>query len=119
MPKSYVKFSVPKELSDKVLQAVEMAKKMNETGIRADVDDRQATVPAKVRDAETEWIPYVVVVGRKEVESGKLSVRVRREGMREMSIEELSSEISRKIGDLPRVPLFLPLLVSRRPKFSS
>ncbi|MFQ6071290.1 MAG: threonine--tRNA ligase, partial [Methanosarcinales archaeon] len=44
---------------------------------RVDIDDREETVSKKIRDAGREWIPYVVVLGDKEMESGTLSVTVR------------------------------------------
>lgn len=46
-------------------------------GIRAEVDDRDATLAARVRDAEVQRVPYVAVIGRREVESDTVSVRLR------------------------------------------
>jgi len=54
--------------------------------IRSDVDDRDDAVGKKVRNAEKEWVPYTVVLGQKERESGRLSVRSRADGsQRELS----------------------------------
>ncbi|MGB9756713.1 MAG: threonine--tRNA ligase, partial [Candidatus Bathyarchaeales archaeon] len=47
----------------------ELAKKMEENCIRVDIDDRTLTLQKRVREAEMEWIPYIVVVGEKEAES--------------------------------------------------
>ena len=48
--------------------------------IRADLDDRDETVGKKVRESETEWVSYTIVIGDKEINSDKLVVRDRNEG---------------------------------------
>ncbi len=86
--------------------------------VRADIDDRDETVGKKVREAEKEWVPYIVVVGERERGSRKLQVRIR--GKKEpasMTLEELESEITGKTKGKPYRPLPLPLLLSKRPKF--
>jgi threonyl-tRNA synthetase len=98
-------------------KAIEIALKINENNIRADVDDRNESVAKKIRDAETEWIPYIVVLGEKEVSTGELSVRIRGEGIVSKKLEELIEEINKKISSKPRVPLCLPIRLSARPSF--
>ena len=52
---------------------------------RVDIDDREETVPRKIRDAEKEWIPYIIVLGEREVGRDRFPVRDRRRGeIREM-----------------------------------
>ncbi|MEA2052829.1 MAG: threonine--tRNA ligase [Euryarchaeota archaeon] len=69
-------------------------------GIRVDVDDREETVSKKIRDAGREWIPYVAVVGDKEVENKTLSVTIRKESSKkkkkvvEMSVSALRKRIA-------------------------
>ncbi len=84
--------------------------------IRWDIDDRDESVSKKIRDAEMEWIPYIVVVGEKEKE-GVLTVRVRNKGEIKMSIEDLNKEINKKTKDYPFRPLSLPKKLSIRPIF--
>lgn len=85
--------------------------------IRADVDDRDESVGKKIRESETEWIRYTVVVGDKEVASGKLVVRDRNEGkQREMTLQELIGEVKAQTKDKPYLPLNLPRHVSVRPQ---
>lgn len=85
--------------------------------IRADVDDRDESVGKKIRESETEWIRYTVVIGDKEVASGKLVVRDRNEGkQREMTVQELIDEIKVQTKDKPYLPLNLPTHVSVRPQ---
>ena len=65
-------------ISDKFLDKMEeLAKQISSHCIRVDIDDSASTLQKKIREAEQEWIPYIIVVGEKEIESGKLSVRVR------------------------------------------
>jgi threonyl-tRNA synthetase len=85
--------------------------------IRADVDDRDESVGKKIRESETEWVRYTVVIGDKEVNSGKLVVRDRLEGkQREMTVQELIDEIKAQVKDKPYLPLNLPSHVSVRPQ---
>jgi threonyl-tRNA synthetase len=63
---------------EKILQAARgLVSKANEQGIRAELDDSNETVGKKVRDAEHMKVPYTVVIGGKEIESGEVTPRVR------------------------------------------
>jgi len=85
---------------------------------RVDIDDTDRTVGKKIRAAEKEWIPYIVVIGPDEVESGELSVRIRGEEKQVvMTLEELKSKLKEKQGDMPFRDLPLPKKVSKRPLF--
>jgi threonyl-tRNA synthetase len=68
-------------VSEKV---AEYAKHVHETlknhGIRVHLDDRNEKLPAKIRDAQMQKIPYMLVVGPKEAEAGTVSVRHRSKG---------------------------------------
>ena len=92
--------------------------------IRADWDDRSLTMQRKVREAETEWVPYIVVVGQKEIESRVLAVRDRRLSgagrsgkIRKMKPEELVAEVKERTKGKPFRPLTLPTALSGRPRF--
>ena len=85
--------------------------------VRADIDDRDESVGKKIRESETEWIRYTVVIGDKELASGKLVVRDRLEGkQREMTMQELIDEITTQTKDKPYLPLNLPRYLSSRPQ---
>ncbi len=88
-----------------------------EHGFRVDVDDRDLSVSRKIRDAEKEWIPYIVVIGEKEKERDILTVRIRGDGVKEMKREELLKILQEKTKGKPRRRLPLPPLLSQRPKF--
>lgn len=85
--------------------------------IRADLDDRDESVGKKIRESETEWVRYTVVIGDKEMASGKLVVRDRLEGkQREMALQELVDEVKAQTKDKPYLPLNLPRYLSARPQ---
>jgi threonyl-tRNA synthetase len=92
-------------------------------GVRVDIDDRDVTVGKKIREASMEWIPYVAVIGEKEVRSGKLSVTIRSKSsikspkIVEMTPEELEKKIKEECRGFPFKPLPLPKKLSSRPKF--
>ena len=96
-----------------------IAGKINAAGFRCECDDRSETLGKKIRDAETDWIPYIVIIGKKEVESSKLSLRVRGEGQKESTMEELILELDSKTKGQPKKPLYTPELLSRKPIFVS
>jgi len=60
--------------------AKSVATKLGEAGIRVHLDDRNEKLQAKIRDAQLEKIPYMLVVGAKEAEAGSVSVRHRSKG---------------------------------------
>jgi threonyl-tRNA synthetase len=107
-------------ISDKFLDKMEeIAKQITSHCIRVDIDDSASTLQKKIREAEQEWIPYIIVVGEKEIESGTLSVRDRElKGQQQnMTTEQLIMKVSEKIAGKPYKPLPLPLYLSKRPQF--
>ena len=106
-------------MSDKYLEDVEkLARTMEEHCIRVDIDDRTLTLQKRIREAEMEWVPYIIVVGQKEVESGVLPVRERKSGeIRKMKLEELISEVEEIVRGKLFKPLPLPRYLSKRPQF--
>jgi threonyl-tRNA synthetase len=107
-------------ISDKYLDKVEeIAQKIESHCIRVDVDDTASTLQKKIREAEQEWIPYIVVIGEKEVESGNLSVRDReiRGAQQNLPVESLVEKIKAKTAGMPFKPLPLPKNISSRPSF--
>jgi threonyl-tRNA synthetase len=60
--------------------AMQVAKQLKEAGFRAHLDDRNEKVQAKIRDAQLQKIPYMLILGGKEAEAGTVSVRHRSSG---------------------------------------
>ena len=107
-------------ISDKFLDKVEsLAQQIALHNIRVDIDDSASTLQKKIREAEQEWVPYIIVVGEKEIESGTLSVRIREmKGKQDaLTAEQLIAKVSEKIKDKPYKPLPLPIYLSKRPQF--
>lgn len=96
----------------------ELVKRLLRERIRAELDDRDRSVSWKVRRAEESWIPYIVVVGSEERESGLLSVRIRGGGLRKMRADDLIEEIKRKTEGYPYRPLYGPMRLSKAPSFA-
>jgi len=97
---------------------IELARRLKSSGIRVEVDDRNWTVEKRIREAELDWIPFIVVVGDKELEGEKLSVRIRKKGViKDMKPEELASEIADSIKGFPVEPQPLPMVISKRISF--
>jgi threonyl-tRNA synthetase len=103
-----------------------LADEVNAAGFRADVDDTSNGVGRKIAEAEKEWVPFVVVVGDKEKQSGKYVPRVRRTkwldagGLApDMAVDMvgLLRCFDMNQGTEPRAPLPLPVLLSHRPIF--
>jgi len=87
-------------------------------GVRVDIDDTDDSLNKKIRNAEKEWIPFIAVVGKKEIESGKINVRVRAtKEQLDLSVKELEGRIRAETGAKPFKPLSLPKMVSLRPGF--
>ncbi|MFV0521325.1 MAG: threonine--tRNA ligase [Mangrovibacterium sp.] len=73
---------------------------LNNSDIRAQVDDRNEKIGRKIRDNELKRIPYLLIVGEKEAESGKLSVRKQGEGDKGvMKIEEFAQFLNDEVRE--------------------
>ncbi|MDI9632791.1 MAG: threonine--tRNA ligase [Methanolinea sp.] len=103
--------------------ATRVALALNAARIRADLDDRDESVSKKVREAAVDWIPFVVVVGDKEVESGRLTVTVRSRSAagkpwkEVLTLEELIDTIRAEIGEKPFRPLYTPMNLSKKARY--
>jgi threonyl-tRNA synthetase len=106
-------------VSDSFLKDVEkFAEEMEAHHIRVDIDDRPLTLQKKVREAEMEWVPCVIVVGQKELESGVLPIRDRSSGgLRKLRLVDFVAEVEKAVEGKPFRPLPLPKYLSKRPQF--
>ena len=89
--------------------------------VRADIDDREESVSKKIREAEQEWIPIILVVGKKEKEKNEFNPRFRIKELgdenKTYSIKELHNLITEKTKSYPQEPIPMQLYLSKRPKF--
>jgi len=111
-------------VSEKYLEkSVEIAERLKDAGIRVDVDDRDETLGKKVRDASTEWIPFIAVIGEREVTENKIMVTIREESTLKrqkkelMEVEDLIARIKGECEGKPFKQLPLPMFLSARPSF--
>jgi len=89
---------------------------LNNKCIRADIDDRELSVAKKIREAESEWIHFIIVIGDKEVDGKELVVRERlAKSQYNTSLVNLIEKIKLEIFDKPYMPLNLPSYLSKRP----
>ena len=104
-------------LTDEFLDfSKDLSKKLSQKNIRVDIDDRNDSIGKRIRDAEKEWIRYILVIGEKEANSSNLSVRDRNStDVRDLTFEEFSGEINELTKNKPFSKLNMPLLLSKRP----
>ncbi len=94
-----------------------LASKISQNDIRVDIDDRNETIGKRIREAEKEWIRYILVIGEKEVNSEKLSIRDRQTGeTRELFFQAFLDQLKNQIKDKPFSQLNLPMYLSQRPQ---
>ena len=100
--------------------ASRVADDLEKVNIRVDVDDRDESVPKKVRSAEIAWISYVVVVGEKEIENNVVSVRTRFDkSQKTIQVEELRNEVLKQMKGYPVHASTLPRMLSARPGYKT
>ncbi|HIU57633.1 MAG TPA: threonine--tRNA ligase [Candidatus Ornithomonoglobus merdipullorum] len=82
----------------------EFKKKLEENGIiRVEIDDRNEKLGFKLREAQLEKVPYMIVIGDKDIENGAISVRSRKKGdMGSMDIDEFIKMIKEEIDTKQR-----------------
>jgi threonyl-tRNA synthetase len=70
---------------------------LNAAGLRGELDDRTESVGRKIRDAELRKIPYMLVIGDREAEAGKVALRVHTKGDEgTMTVEEFAQRLARE-----------------------
>ncbi|KXG42898.1 threonine--tRNA ligase [Tepidibacillus decaturensis] len=79
--------------------AKEVLKRMQEAGIRVQLDDRNEKIGYKIREAQLQKVPYMLVIGDKEMENGTLSVRKRGEGdLGAQAIDQVIAQLVEQIN---------------------
>jgi threonyl-tRNA synthetase len=86
-------------ISDKFLgYAKTVSEKLKKADIRAEVDDRNEKIGKKIRDTEMLKVPYMLVIGEKEMNEGKVSVR--RQGKGDIGVKSIDDFISDSIIEI-------------------
>ena len=78
--------------------AKEVLKKFDEAGIRVELDDRQEKIGYKIREAQLHKIPYMIILGDKEIEAKAVGVRSRKDGdIGQMGIDEFINRLKSEV----------------------
>ena len=84
---------------DQVAYCDEIERKLTAFGVRCEVDRRNETIGYKIRNAQQEKVPYMIVVGAKEVESNTVAVRSRKQGdMGSVAVDEFIATLLDEIA---------------------
>lgn len=109
---------IPKS-RDVLPYALTVAEELRERGIRVDVDDRNVPLSRKLKDAGEEWVPFLLLIDKREEKLGRVILMRRKTNDREdVSLEEVIRVVSEEVGGYPQLPQTLPILYSKRPKFA-
>ncbi|MDF2422466.1 MAG: threonine--tRNA ligase [Nitrosopumilus sp.] len=93
-----------------------LADKISANDVRVDIDDRNESIGKRIREAEKEWIRYILVIGDKEVNSRNLSIRDRQTGdVRDLTFDDFINEIDDQTKGKPFTGLNQPKYLSKRP----
>lgn len=86
-------------ISEKMMAyALSVKKELFEAGVRVEVDDRSEKIGYKIREAQLDHVPYMLIVGEKEAENNSVSVRSRDEGeLGVQSIEDFKTRVLEEI----------------------
>nr|WP_316614084.1 threonine--tRNA ligase [uncultured Ruminococcus sp.] len=76
----------------------EIAKELEDMGMRVEVDDRNEKIGYKIREAQVQKIPYMVIIGDKDIENNTVSIRHRKDGdLGSMSLEQFKDMMREEI----------------------
>ena len=91
---------ISERLMDK---AAEITKALRDAGLRAEMDERSEKIGYKIREAQMQKVPYMLVIGDKEAESGTVSVRSRKDGdLGSIPLADFLAKIGKEIADRAR-----------------
>jgi threonyl-tRNA synthetase len=88
-------------VSEKFLQYAETVHaRLREAGLRAELDTRDEKLGFKIREAQLQKVPYMLVVGAREEEQGTVAVRLRtEEDLGGMGVGELVARVKQKVAE--------------------
>ena len=94
-PEQFIVLPISEKYEDYAKKVLES---LNNSDIRGSIDSRDEKIGRKIRDAEVKKIPYMLIVGEKEMEEGKVSVRKHGQGdVGSMMIEEFENQLINEI----------------------
>ena len=85
---------------DHIAYAQKVADALEKAGMRVEMDSRNEKVGYRIREAQLQKIPYMLVLGDREAESGQVAVRDRRDGKTtNMSLEAFLQKVQQEVAD--------------------
>jgi threonyl-tRNA synthetase len=100
--------------------AEQICEQLNTMSMRVDLDDRDESVNKKIRQAGVDWVPFVAVIGDREMEENLLTVTIRKRSQakkpyrEEMSVERLAALVREEQAGKPYRPLYTAKRLSRK-----
>ena len=89
--------------------AEEVVAKLAKEGFRVELDDRQEKIGYKIREAQLSKVPYMLILGEKEVEAGAVGVRARKEGdIGAMPIDSFIAKVKEEVENFVRLKCISP-----------
>ena len=83
--------------------AKQVQQELEQNGIRVEVDDRQEKIGYKIREAQLQKVPYMLILGDKEVEANAVGVRSRKDGdIGQMSCKDFLEKLQKEIENFER-----------------
>ncbi len=92
-------------------------------GVRCKDDRRDESAGKKVREATVECVPYIIVIGDDEIDSGKYSVSIRSKSQPNkpfkvtLSLDELVANVRADVCDMPNRQIYTTKLMSKRARY--
>ncbi len=81
-----------------ITNSLTLKRELEEKDVRAEIDDRNEKIGYKIREAQMQKVPYMLVIGEKEVEGNSVGVRSRKLGdIGQMKVQEFVSKIEKEI----------------------
>ncbi len=95
-------------ISDKHVEySKNVLKLLDDNGIRVEIDDKPRKINYKIRESQLQKIPYMLIVGDKEIENGSVSVRLRNgKDLGDLKIDDFISKISEEIKSRSQISIY-------------
>ncbi len=98
--------------------SLNVLQELEKSGIRVDIDDRDLRLGKKIRDAEKDWVPYIIVIGEDEIKNSNINIRSREDpSQKNTTVEEFKNSFLELVKGKPTRPLPLPRKLSLRASF--
>ncbi len=106
-------------VNDKYLKyAEEISYRLKSNNIRVEIDDREERLGRKIRDAQKNWIPFMVVIGEKEALNGVYNIKRRiGEDIKDLGLEGIIKLLKKEQKGMPFRRLNMNIKLSKQPVF--